>query len=120
MKNKIKIRYIIATILVLVVLIAIIIFIKGIKADTKANQDSMAEIKTSYQLLEDNISTYNETRNTLATSIENYYTENLATDYSKYIAILFNFSRVGTFIYSLISKLVSSNWFINSSPLSKL
>lgn len=88
MKNKIKIRYIIAGILVLVVLIAIIIFIKGIKADTKANQNSMAEIKTSYQLLEDNISTYNETRNTLATSIENYYTENLATDYSKYIAIL--------------------------------
>lgn len=93
MKNKSKkahdnkIIYMIIISLLLIV-IALSIFFQNIKKDTKQNKDTMKKIQTIYQILEENISTYNETRNNLVTNLENYYTENLEQDYVTFINLL--------------------------------
>lgn len=82
-----KIIYIIIIVLLLI-LIAVTILLQKLKKDSDKNNNTMQEIKATYQQLEMNISTYNEIRNNLVTNLENYYTENLTTDYSKFIDYL--------------------------------
>lgn len=93
MKNKSKIQHnnkiiyiIIASFLFIIIIITI--FFQNVKKDANKNNNTMEEIKTTYQQLETNVSTYNEIRNTLSTHLENYYTENLATDYPKLLDYL--------------------------------
>lgn len=82
-----KIIYIIIVALLLS-LMALTMLLKNIKKDSEKNNNTMQEIKTTYQQLETNISTYNEIRNTLVTNLENYYTKNLTIDYPKFIDYL--------------------------------
>lgn len=106
--TKNKIIYFIIIILIFFISSGIMIFIKNIKKDSKENDNIMEEIKTTYQLLENNITTYNEIRTNLATTLDNYYTDNLETDHPNFISLLTKEEDIAITIHQNIEKLAKN------------
>ncbi|MBQ8681440.1 MAG: hypothetical protein IJ509_00810 [Bacilli bacterium] len=87
MKKKQKILIIIITIIVIIAAI-ITIVIKNINEENNKLNTIMKEITITYNLLENNINTYNNNRTNLSNLLDTYYTDNLSNDYNQYISIL--------------------------------
>lgn len=87
-KKNNKILWFVIAVVVIITAIMVFIVIKNMNEDADKNNVAMDNISKSYQLLEDNIELYNNNRQTLSSSLDNYYTDNLTKDYQTYITLL--------------------------------
>lgn len=85
--NHKKILFLIV-IIIIIVLCLIFFWIKNWIEDSKNNQKKMEEIKETYQVLETDISNYNDTRTKLIEQLQEYYPEKLTEDYLNYTNLL--------------------------------
>lgn len=86
LKNK-KVLAIVAVVIVILLFIVIVV-LKNIKDENDKLDKVMKKVEVSAELLEDNIETYNDNRNKLASLLGDYYSDMLVDDYDKYISIL--------------------------------
>jgi len=84
-KDKRKIFFIVGLIVIILLIVGIVF--KIVKSNN-ANEKVMNDINTSYGVIEDDISSYNEVRNNLIKVMDGYYSINLGRDYNKFIYIL--------------------------------